>query len=128
MCMLVNTGDGPVHKNKSLVIVPLRENGKLRPGIEIGKKIKKIGHEQQRHRLLYFDEGARAAAPPHWRRGPGLHLPDAAVPGRAPVVRRQLPSEPEQLHPVDGGGGRKTASSLARRWPTSSGCSSSWPR
>jgi len=56
MCMLVNTGDGPVHKNKSLVIVPLRENGKLRPGIEIGKKIKKIGMNSSDTGLLYFDE------------------------------------------------------------------------
>jgi citronellyl-CoA dehydrogenase len=31
MCMLVNTGEGPVHKNKSLIMVPLREGprGKL---------------------------------------------------------------------------------------------------
>jgi citronellyl-CoA dehydrogenase len=56
MCMLVNTGEGPVHKNKSLVIVPLRENGKLRPGIEIGKKIKKIGMNSSDTGLLYFDE------------------------------------------------------------------------
>jgi hypothetical protein len=39
--MLVNTGEGPSgaghnpHKNKSLVVVPMRENGKLRPGIEV---------------------------------------------------------------------------------------------
>jgi citronellyl-CoA dehydrogenase len=38
MCMLVNTGEGPVHKNKSLVIVPMRENGKLRPGIEVARR------------------------------------------------------------------------------------------
>ena len=56
MCMLVNTGEGPVHKNKSLVVVPLRENGKLRPGIEIGKKIKKIGMNSSDTGLLYFDE------------------------------------------------------------------------
>src|SRR3954451_12130616 len=43
MCMLVNTGEGPVHRNKSLVIVPMRENGKLRPGIEVARKIRKIG-------------------------------------------------------------------------------------
>lgn len=56
MCMLVNTGEGPVHKNKSLVIVPLRENGKLRPGIEVAKKIKKIGMNSSDTGLLYFDE------------------------------------------------------------------------
>jgi alkylation response protein AidB-like acyl-CoA dehydrogenase len=34
MCMLVNTGEGPAHKNKSLVMVPMREGrgGKLTPG------------------------------------------------------------------------------------------------
>lgn len=56
MCMLVNTGEDPVHKNKSLVMVPLRENGKLRKGIEVAKKIKKIGMNSSDTGLLYFDE------------------------------------------------------------------------
>ncbi len=56
MCMLVNTGEGPVHKNKSLIVVPMRENGKLRKGIEIGKKIRKIGMHSSDTGLLYFDE------------------------------------------------------------------------
>lgn len=56
MCMLVNTGEGPVHKNKSLVMVPMRENGKLLPGIEVGKKIKKIGMNSSDTGLIYFDE------------------------------------------------------------------------
>jgi citronellyl-CoA dehydrogenase len=56
MCMLVNTGEGPVHKNKSLVMVPLREKGKLRKGIEVAKKIKKIGMNSSDTGLLYFDE------------------------------------------------------------------------
>ena len=56
MCMLVNTGDGLAHKNKSLVRVPLRENGKLRPGIEVAKKIRKIGMNSSDTGLLYFDE------------------------------------------------------------------------
>jgi citronellyl-CoA dehydrogenase len=56
MCMLVNTGDGPAHKNKSLVMVPLRENGKLRPDIEVAKKIRKIGMNSSDTGLLYFDE------------------------------------------------------------------------
>ncbi|MES2383230.1 MAG: acyl-CoA dehydrogenase family protein [Pseudomonadota bacterium] len=56
MCMLVNTGDGPQHKNKSLVMVPMREDGKLRPGIEVGKKIKKIGMNASDTGLIYFDE------------------------------------------------------------------------
>jgi citronellyl-CoA dehydrogenase len=56
MCMLVNTGEGPVHKNKSLVIVPMRENGKLRPGIEVARKIRKIGMHSSDTGLIYFDE------------------------------------------------------------------------
>src|SRR5690349_23820988 len=56
MCMLVNTGEGPVHKNKSLVIVPMRENGNLRPGIEVAKKIRKIGMNSSDTGLIYFDE------------------------------------------------------------------------
>jgi citronellyl-CoA dehydrogenase len=56
MCMLVNTGEGPAHKNKSLVMVPLRENGKLRPGIEVASKIRKIGMHSSDTGLLYFDD------------------------------------------------------------------------
>jgi citronellyl-CoA dehydrogenase len=56
MCMLVNTGEGAAHKNKSLVMVPLRENGKLRPGIEVAKKIRKIGMNASDTGLIYFDE------------------------------------------------------------------------
>jgi citronellyl-CoA dehydrogenase len=58
MCMLVNTGEGPVHKNKSLVIVPMRDgpNGRLTPGIEVAKKIRKIGMNSSDTGLIYFDE------------------------------------------------------------------------
>jgi citronellyl-CoA dehydrogenase len=56
MCMLVNTGEGPAHKNKSLVMVPMRENGQLRPGIEAAKKIRKIGMNSSDTGLIYFDE------------------------------------------------------------------------
>jgi citronellyl-CoA dehydrogenase len=56
MCMLVNTSDGPAHKNKSLVMVPLRENGKLVKGFEVGQKIKKIGMNSSDTGLLFFDE------------------------------------------------------------------------
>ena len=56
MCMLVNTGEGPVHKNKSLIMVPMREQGKLRKGVEAAKKIKKIGMNSSDTGLIYFDE------------------------------------------------------------------------
>ena len=57
----------------------------------MAQKIRKIGMHSQRHRPDLLRRGARAAALPHRRGGPGLHLPDAAVPGRAAVGRRQLP-------------------------------------
>ncbi|MFW5329877.1 acyl-CoA dehydrogenase family protein [Hydrogenophaga sp. ZJX-1] len=56
MCMLVNTSDGPAHKNKSLIMVPLRENGQLVKGFEVGQKIKKIGMNSSDTGLLFFDE------------------------------------------------------------------------
>ena len=58
MCMLVNTSDGPAHKNKSLVMVPMRDgpNGKLTKGIEIAQKIRKIGMNSSDTGLIYFDE------------------------------------------------------------------------
>ncbi|MCY1166591.1 Acyl-CoA dehydrogenase [compost metagenome] len=58
MCMLVNTSDGPAHKNKSLVMVPMRDGpkGKLTKGIEVAKKIRKIGMNSSDTGLIYFDE------------------------------------------------------------------------
>ncbi|ODU10197.1 MAG: acyl-CoA dehydrogenase [Rubrivivax sp. SCN 71-131] len=64
MCMLVNTGDGPSgagnnpHKNKSLVMVPMREgrNGRLTQGIEVARKIRKIGMDSSDTGLIHFDE------------------------------------------------------------------------
>jgi citronellyl-CoA dehydrogenase len=56
MCMLVNTSEGPAHKNKSLVMVPLRESGKTVKGFEVGQKIKKIGMNSSDTGLLFFDE------------------------------------------------------------------------
>ena len=58
MCMLVNTGEGQMHKNKSLVMVPMRDgrNGQLTKGIEIAGKIKKLGMNASDTGLIYFDE------------------------------------------------------------------------
>jgi len=58
MCMLVNTGEGPMHKNKSLIIVPMRDgpSGKLTKGIEVAQKIRKIGKHASDTGLIYFDE------------------------------------------------------------------------
>jgi citronellyl-CoA dehydrogenase len=58
MCMLVNTGEGSAHKNKSLVMVPMRDgpNGQLTKGIEVAQKIRKIGMNSSDTGLIYFDE------------------------------------------------------------------------
>lgn len=62
MCLLVNTSEGTgavgssPHKNKSLVMVPMREGGKLRPGISVAQKIRKIGMNSSDTGLIYFDE------------------------------------------------------------------------
>lgn len=51
MCMLVNTGDGPSHKNKSLVMVPLDAKG-----VERSRKLKKIGMWSSDTAQIFFDE------------------------------------------------------------------------
>ena len=58
MCMLVNTGEGSAHKNKSLLMVPMRDgpNGKLTKGIEVAQKIRKIGMNSSDTGLIYFDD------------------------------------------------------------------------
>ncbi|CAM4257302.1 acyl-CoA dehydrogenase family protein [Comamonas aquatilis] len=58
MCMLVNTSDGPMHKNKTLVMVPMRDgpHGKLTHGIEVAQKLRKIGMNSSDTGLIFFDE------------------------------------------------------------------------
>jgi citronellyl-CoA dehydrogenase len=48
-CLLANTGDGPVHKNKSLIVVPMDA-----PGIT-KQKIRKIGMNSSDTAQLFFD-------------------------------------------------------------------------
>ena len=50
VCLLVNTGDGPVHRNKSLIVVPMDT-----PGVSIAKKIRKVGMQSSDTGLIYFD-------------------------------------------------------------------------
>ncbi|HRP21156.1 MAG TPA: acyl-CoA dehydrogenase family protein [Alicycliphilus sp.] len=57
MCMLANTSEpegGNKHHNKSLIMVRLRENGKLVPGITVNK-IRKIGMHSSDTGHLFFD-------------------------------------------------------------------------
>jgi citronellyl-CoA dehydrogenase len=51
MCLLANTSDGPAHKNKSLIIVPMKT-----PGITVAKKIRKIGMMSSDTGLIHFDD------------------------------------------------------------------------
>jgi citronellyl-CoA dehydrogenase len=52
ICLLVNTGEGPAHKNKSLIVVPLNVPGVTR------QKIKKLGMLSSDTAQLFF-EGVR---------------------------------------------------------------------
>ncbi|CAG9167680.1 Acyl-CoA dehydrogenase [Cupriavidus laharis] len=55
ICLLCNTSEGPVHKNKSLIVVPLKENGKRVKGVEV-QKIKKFGMWCSDTAQIFFDE------------------------------------------------------------------------
>ncbi len=55
VCLLVNTSDGAPHKNKSLVCVPLKENGKRARGVSV-QKIEKIGMWSSDTAQIFFDE------------------------------------------------------------------------
>jgi len=50
LCLLVNTGEGPVHANKTLVIVPTKLEG-----VEIGPKIDKLGMRASDTCPVFFD-------------------------------------------------------------------------
>ena len=54
ICLLANTGEGPGHRNKSLIVLPVREGGKLRPGIEM-RKIKKLGNWSSDTAQVFLD-------------------------------------------------------------------------
>lgn len=51
MCVLVNTGDGPVHMNKTLVIVPTRTKG-----VTVGPKLDKLGMRASDTCPVYFED------------------------------------------------------------------------
>jgi citronellyl-CoA dehydrogenase len=51
MCLLANTSDGPAHKNKSLIMVPMNTSG-----ITVAKKIRKIGMMASDTGLIHFDD------------------------------------------------------------------------
>ncbi|MFM0288064.1 acyl-CoA dehydrogenase family protein [Paraburkholderia megapolitana] len=51
MCCLANTSDDPAHRNKSLIIVPLKSKG-----VQIEKKIRKIGMHSSDTAQIFLDE------------------------------------------------------------------------
>ena len=50
MCMLANTSDGPPHKSKSLIVVPLKS-----PGVTIPRKLDKLGMRCSDTAQIFFD-------------------------------------------------------------------------
>ncbi len=55
ICLLANTSEGSGHRNKSLIIVPLKENGQRARGIEV-QKIKKFGMWSSDTAQIFFDD------------------------------------------------------------------------
>ncbi|MEQ5839489.1 acyl-CoA dehydrogenase family protein [Paraburkholderia acidicola] len=51
MCCLANTSDDPAHRNKSLIVVPLKSKG-----VQIEKKIRKIGMHSSDTAQIFLDE------------------------------------------------------------------------
>lgn len=50
MCLLANTREGPVHRNKSLICLPMNT-----PGVTVAKEIKKIGNYSSDTAQIFFD-------------------------------------------------------------------------
>jgi citronellyl-CoA dehydrogenase len=51
LCLLCNTGEGPVHKNKSLIIVPTKTKG-----VEVGPRLDKLGMRSSDTAPIFLDE------------------------------------------------------------------------
>jgi citronellyl-CoA dehydrogenase len=50
ICLLTNTGEGPVHKNKSLICVPMRTKG-----VTVARKLDKLGMRASDTAQIFFD-------------------------------------------------------------------------
>ena len=50
ICLLANTGDGPVHRNKSLICVPMKSKG-----VQIARKLDKLGMRSSDTAQIFFD-------------------------------------------------------------------------
>ncbi len=51
VCVLANTSDGPVHRNKSLICVPTRTKG-----VTVAKRLRKLGNCASDTAQIFFDE------------------------------------------------------------------------
>jgi citronellyl-CoA dehydrogenase len=51
MCLLANTSEGAAHKNKTLIILPMKTKG-----VSVAKKIRKIGMMSSDTGLIHFDD------------------------------------------------------------------------
>lgn len=56
MCMLANTSDGPPHRNKSLLCVPLKEAGKRARGVSVARKLRKLGMHSSDTAEIHFED------------------------------------------------------------------------
>jgi citronellyl-CoA dehydrogenase len=50
ICLLANTGEGPVHRNKSLICVPMKTKG-----VQIARKLDKLGMRASDTAQIFFD-------------------------------------------------------------------------
>src|SRR5579863_2283778 len=50
MCLLANTGEGPVHRNKSLICVPMKTKG-----VQVARKLDKMGMRASDTAQIFFD-------------------------------------------------------------------------
>jgi citronellyl-CoA dehydrogenase len=51
ICLLANTGDGPVHRNKSLICVPMKSKG-----VRIARKLDKLGMRASDTAQIFFED------------------------------------------------------------------------
>ncbi len=51
ICLLTNTGDGPVHRNKTLICVPMKSKG-----VTIARKLDKLGMRASDTAQIHFDD------------------------------------------------------------------------
>ncbi len=57
MCLLANTSGDHAHRNKTLIALPLRDDsGKHRKGIEIARKLKKLGMRSSDTAQFHFED------------------------------------------------------------------------